>query len=251
MGLLTRLKGKNAAYCTAIIVAAGSSSRMQGVDKVMADLDGIPMLVRSIQPFQASNCIDQIIVVTRQDLLEQAAQLCDQYGLDKVTAVMVGGETRTESVLCGLESVDARCTHVAIHDGARPFVSRRIIEEAVACAIQTGAAAPAIPVKDTIKLAEQDIVAETPDRELVYAVQTPQCFDRDLIYGALQKAMEDEATLTDDCMAVERISMKVHLTKGGTQNIKITTPADLWMADGILLGRANYCASATDTTSTV
>jgi 2-C-methyl-D-erythritol 4-phosphate cytidylyltransferase len=251
MKLLSRLKERKTEWCTAVVVAAGSASRMGGVDKVMVELEGIPMLIRSIQPFQASDSIQEIVVVTRLDLLETVAQLCKQYELDKVSTVVVGGETRTESVLCGLEAVGKQCSYVAIHDGARPFVSRRIIDETVACAKLNGAAAPAMPVKDTVKVAPDKVVIETPDRETLYAVQTPQCFDKDLIVGALTKARDEEAVLTDDCMAVERIGMKVHLTKGGNQNIKITTPADLWMADGILRGRANYCASDTDTTSTV
>ncbi len=251
MKLFSNLKSRRSPWCSAIVVAAGTASRMGGIDKVMADLDGIPMLIRSIQPFQASDCIQEIIVVTRQDLLEQVAAQCKAYSLDKVSAVMTGGKTRTDSVLCGLESVDRRCTLAAIHDGARPFVSRRIIAETVRCAVKNGAAAPAMPVKDTVKMAEKDVVTSTPDRSALYGVQTPQCFDRDLIYTALSKAKEDGAVLTDDCMAVERLGMKVHLTKGGNQNIKITTPSDLWMADGILRGRANYCASDMDTTSTV
>ena len=250
MGLLSKLKGQKSDWCTAVIVAAGTASRMNGTDKIMLELDGIPMLIRSIQPFQDSENIQEILVVTRADLLEQAADLCEQYRISKLSAVVVGGETRTDSVLHGLEQVDECCTLVAIHDGARPFVSRRIIDETVRCARANGAAAPAVSLKDTVKTAEKNVVTGTPDRETLCAVQTPQCFDKDLIHAALVKAKKDGITLTDDCSAAERMGMKVHLTKGGNQNIKITTPSDLWLADGILRGRAAYCESDTDTMST-
>ena len=148
-----------------------------------------------------------------------------------------------ESVLCGLEHTSQHCTMVAIHDGARPLVSQRIINDTIKCARTTGAAAPAIPVKDTIKEAENAVVINTPKRDALFCVQTPQCFDRDLIQAALLKARKDNISLTDDCMAVEQLGMKVHLTTGSNQNIKITTPSDLWIADGILQGRKKYCAS--------
>ena len=126
---------------------------------------------------------------------------------------------------------------MAVHDGARPLVTEEIVNAAIEKAGQTGAAAPAIPVKDTIKIAKDGIVERTPNRATLFAVQTPQVFDRDLLRGALQKAREDQAEVTDDCMACERIGMKVHLVAGSEENLKITTPLDLVLADEILAGR--------------
>ena len=123
---------------------------------------------------------------------------------------------------------------IAIHDGARPLVSVQVIEGAVAQAAQSGAAAPAIPVKDTIKIAQNGIVSQTLERTELYAIQTPQVFDASLIRAALQKALDDGAELTDDCAAVERLGMKVVLTAGDERNMKLTTPMDLVVAEHLV-----------------
>lgn len=157
--------------------------------------------------------------------------------MDKVTMVVAGGASRAESVIIGLDTVSKKTRLVAVHDGARPLVTEEIVNAAIEKAAQTGAAAPAIPVKDTIKIAKDGIVERTPNRATLFAVQTPQVFDRDLLRGALQKAREDQAEVTDDCMACERIGMKVHLVAGSEENLKITTPLDLVLADEILAGR--------------
>ena len=149
------------------------------------------------------------------------------FQLTKVSKVIRGGENRTQSARLGTLEARQDTPLIAIHDGARPFVPVQVIEDAVAQAAKNGAAAPAIPVKDTIKLAENGIVTQTPDRASLYAVQTPQVFDASLIRAALQKALDDGAAVTDDCAAVERLGMKVVLTRGDERNIKLTTPADL------------------------
>ena len=219
-------------YCGAVIVAAGTASRMGGIDKVMAPLNGEPMILRTARTFQQCDAIREIVIVTRQDLIVPVMDLCHDF--DKVKVVLVGGKTRQESVWIGLGALSPDMKLVAVQDGARPLVSYEIIDRAVRAAEHYGAAAPAIPVKDTIKTVSDGIVKETPDRSTLRAVQTPQVFDRDILSAALTKAREDGAEVTDDCSAVERLGMKVKLVEGEERNIKITTPMDLKIAEILL-----------------
>jgi len=215
-----------------VVVAAGASSRM-GFDKVLAEVGGVPVIVRCLKAFQQSPGVNEVVVVTRTDLVPEMARLCQDYGLTKVAKVIRGGETRTQSARLGTLECDDKARLIAIHDGARPFVTPQIIEEAIYQASRTGAAAPAVPVKDTVKSAVDGIVEQTLDRSALYAVQTPQVFDGDLIRAALQKALDDGAELTDDCAAVERLGMKVALTTGDERNIKLTTPTDLLIGEAL------------------
>lgn len=219
-------------YCGAVIVAAGSASRMGGIDKVMAPLGGEPMMVRTVRQFQNCDAIREIVIVTRADLLIPISDLC--HGFDKVKAVVVGGNSRDESVWQGLNALSDKVKLVAVQDGARPFADWQLIDRVVRCANSYGAAAPAIPVKDTIKIVKGGIVASTPNRSELQAVQTPQVFDFDLLRGALQKAKADGAAITDDCSAVERLGMSVRIVAGDEKNIKITTPLDLKIAELLL-----------------
>ena len=230
MGLFRRRKKEAGPACSVVVVAAGASSRM-GFDKVLADVGGVPVIVRCLQNFQSAPSVSEVVVVTRTDLVPDVARLCQDYGLTKVTKVIRGGETRTQSARMGTLECDRKARLIAIHDGARPFVSVQVIEDAVAQAAVNGAAAPAVPVKDTIKSARDGIVEQTLDRAVLYAVQTPQVFDGDFIRAALQKALDDGVELTDDCAAVERLGMKVALTAGDERNIKLTTPADLMIGE--------------------
>ena len=176
-------------YCGAVIVAAGSASRMGGIDKVMAPLGGEPMVVRTVRQFQNCDAIREIVIVTRADLLIPISDLC--HGFDKVKAVVVGGNSRDESVWQGLNALSDQVKLVAVQDGARPFADWQLIDRVVRCANSYGAAAPAIPVKDTIKIVKGGIVASTPNRSELQAVQTPQVFDIALLKSALKKAKED------------------------------------------------------------
>ena len=211
--------------CSAVVVAAGSSTRM-GMDKLMLPLDEIPVIVHTLRAVQAAPSVGEIILVTREDLIVPMSQMCQDYAISKVTKVVRGGASRTQSVRLGTLEVSGDAQVIAIHDGARPFVSAEVIERAVAQAMETGAAAPAVPVKDTIKVAHDGVVESTPDRACLFAVQTPQVFESSLIKAALQKALDDGLELTDDCAAVERFGMKVALTRGDERNIKLTTPED-------------------------
>ena len=216
-------------YCGAVIVAAGSASRMGGIDKVMAPLGGEPMIVRTVRNFQNCDAVSEIVVVTRPDLIEAIAKLCGEY--PKLKAVVAGGKSRQESVAFGLDALSDQVKLAAIHDGARPFADWQLIDRCIRAANTYSAAAPAIPVKDTIKVVEGRIVKSTPDRATLFAVQTPQVFDYDLLRGALTKAEADGAAVTDDCSAVERMGMSVKIVDGDERNIKITTPLDLKIAE--------------------
>lgn len=218
--------------CGAVIVAAGSASRMGGIDKVMAALQGEPIIQRTVRNFQECDAISEIVIVTREDLILPITGLCK--GMSKVTAVVVGGKSRQESVHLGLNALSDKVKLVAVHDGARPLVTWQVIDRAVRAANTYGAAAPAIPVKDTIKVVQGGVVKQTPDRAGLYAVQTPQVFDFDLLRGALKKAALDGAQVTDDCSAVERMGMSVKIVEGDERNIKVTTPVDLKIAEMLL-----------------
>lgn len=218
--------------CGAVIVAAGSASRMGGIDKVMAPLGGEPMIVRTVRAFQNCDAIASIVIVTREDLIRPISGLCRDMG--KVTAVVAGGSSRQASVWLGLNALPKTIKLAAVHDGARPLISWQVIDRVVRAANTYGAAAPAVPVKDTIKVVRGGLVQETPDRSSLMAVQTPQVFDFDLLRGALKKAEADGASVTDDCSAVERTGMKIKIVEGDERNLKVTTPMDLKIAELLL-----------------
>jgi len=238
-GLLDLFRKKKPAgnKCSAVIVAAGSARRMEGIDKVLAHLGELPVLVHTLYAFQDCPAVSEVVVVTREDLLVEVGRLCRRYNLTKVTKVVKGGAERTLSVRAGLQEVSPDADLIAIHDGARPLVTQAILEETVARASVTGAAVPALPVTDTIKEGENGETVGTVDRSRLWAVQTPQVFEAGLIRAALEKAIADGENLTDDCAAVERLGMRVSLTKGSKENIKITTPFDLMLGRTILEAR--------------
>ena len=219
-------------YCGAVIVAAGTASRMGGIDKVMAPLGGEPMIVRTVRTFQQCDAIKEIVIVTREDLLVPMMDLC--HGFDKVQMVVAGGGSRQESVEKGLEALSDKVKLVAVQDGARPLVTWQVIDRAVRAANSYGAAAPAIPVKDTIKFVRGGIVIATPDRSALQAVQTPQVFDLDLLKAAFVKVKKEQLSVTDDCSAVESLGMSVKIVEGDERNIKVTTPMDLKIAEMLL-----------------
>ena len=238
-GLFSKWKKKPAQpVCAAVVVAAGSARRMEGIDKILTPLGDLPVLVHTLYAFQDCPVVGEVVVVTREDLLVEISRICKDFALDKVRKVIVGGKERIHSVQAGLREVDPEAELIAIHDGARPLVTPQVIEVAVSAAARSGAAAPAIPVIDTIKRWEDGLGVETVDRSTLRAVQTPQVFEAGLIRAATQKALEDGELLTDDCGAVERLGKKVTLTEGSRENIKITTPLDLVLGEAILTARA-------------
>ena len=215
----------------AVIVAAGASRRMGGVDKVFALLGGKPVLVRVVEAFQGCEPIDQIVVVLSEQNLEQGQQLVARQGWSKVTDVCLGGERRQDSVLAGLGRLK-RCEWVVLHDGARPLVTADLIDRGLKEAMETGAAVAAVRVTDTIKVAGDDrIVRHTPSRDSLWAVQTPQVFRFDIITEAYRRVKDE---VTDDATLVERLGYPVKLYLGSYDNIKVTTPDDLVVAEAVL-----------------
>ena len=218
--------------CGAVIVAAGNASRMGGIDKVMAELKGEPMIARTVRTFQECDAISEIVIVTRPDLILPITDLTRS--MPKVKAVVAGGKSRQESVNLGLNALSDKVKLAAIQDGARPLITWQVIDRVVRAAHTHGAAIPCVPVKDTIKIGNGGIVKETPDRATLFAAQTPQVFDFDLLRGALKKAELDEYAVTDDASAVEYMGMNVKIVEGDERNIKVTTPMDLKIAEMLL-----------------
>ena len=227
-------------HCSAVIVAAGSSQRM-GSDKLMMKLGEIPVLARTLKVFQSSPLVDEIVVVTRLDKLEETADLCKEYGIEKVSRVIAGGKTRTESALAGVSEVSPAAKLIAIHDGARPLVTADVILRTVYAAAEYMAAAPVVPSVDTLKAVDAEgRIIGTVDRETTLRVQTPQIFRAELIKGALTKAVEKGIKLTDDCAAAEMMGVRTKTVLGDEDNIKITTPRDMLLAAEILKERGDY-----------
>ena len=225
--------------CAALVAAAGSSTRMGGgTNKLLLPLDGIPVLIRTLDALQRAERVDEIIVATREEELVEIAQLCHTYGITKCKKVVRGGESRAHSVMLAALEADKSMELLAVQDGARPLVTPELIDSVIAAAARCGAAAPAIPVKDTIKCVREDgAVEQTLDRSALRAVQTPQVFTADVLKAALQSVLEQGIEVTDDCGAVERLGKVVFLTEGEETNLKITTPADLVLAEAILKDR--------------
>ena len=214
----------------AIIVAAGESRRMGGVDKVFAPLDGKPALARVLQPFESCDSVAQIVVVVSKKNLERCRQIIAEERRSKPIEVCAGGRRRQDSVAAGLRQL-RDCDWVVIHDGARPLVTVDLIEEGLKAARETGAAAAAVPVTDTIKIAGDDrIVHQTPPRQNLWAVQTPQVFRFGIISKAYEKA---KGEVTDDASLVEQLGYQVKLYMGAYDNIKITTMNDLLIAEAL------------------
>lgn len=223
-------------FRTAVIVAAGSSTRL-GKDKLMLPLDGMPVLARTLRAFESCAMIDEIIVVTREDRLMEFAALRDRYCITKLTQVVTGGATRAGSSLAGVMAASKKATIIAIHDGARPLVTPDLIERVIRMAEQRQAAAPTLPLKDTVKERSGDMLVRTPPRETLAAVQTPQAFHADLIRAALTQAFEQKLAITDDCSAVEAIGLPIASVDGDEENIKITTSIDVVIAEEIIRRR--------------
>lgn len=224
--------------CTALVAAAGSSSRMGGVNKLLQPLDGVPVLARTLTALQQAERVDEIVVAAREEDLVEISRLCRTYGITKCAKVVRGGGSRAHSVLLAALEASAEAELLAVQDGARPLVTPELIDRVISAAARCGAAAPAVPVKDTVKsVREGGAVAETLDRNSLRAVQTPQVFEASLLKAALQSAVEREIPVTDDCSAVEQLGKVVFLVEGDEENLKITTPTDLILAEAILQAR--------------
>ena len=214
----------------AVIVGAGASRRA-GFDKVFAPLGGLPVLAHSLQAFAACDAVDQIVLVLAQGNLARGEQLVSQHDWPKPVRVCLGGPRRQDSVAAGLAQLQS-CDWVAIHDAARPLVTPDLIARGLAEAAVVGAAIAAVPVTDTIKVVGADrIVRDTPPREALWAVQTPQVFRYDLLVAAYAAA---EGEVTDDASLLERRGQPVRVYLGSRENVKITLPGDLALAEFFL-----------------
>ena len=234
-----RKKKKALPAVCAVIVAAGSSQRMGGQNKLLLPLAGAPVLAHTLRAFEKCAAVRDIVLVCREQDILPYTELARSYGVGKLRTVTRGGDSRTASVLAGLRAAPADAALIAVHDGARPLVSEAVIAEAVCAAAEHGAAAPVVPVKDSIKrIADGTIAADVP-RDTLAAVQTPQVFRRELLLRALEDAARSGRSFTDDCAAVEAMGQAVQATHGSYENLKITTPEDILVAQALLQKEAD------------
>lgn len=224
------------AHWGAVVVAAGRGSRMGTKEsKQYLPLHGKPILVHTLELFQAMEEIADIALVVGADDVERCTGLVRDYKLDKVTAVVAGGSERQHSVFAGIKALSPAAGWVMVHDGVRPLVTRKAIRACCEKAEQSGAAVLAVPVKDTIKQVDDTgLIVSTPDRRSLWAIQTPQAFRRDLLTEAHERAAAEHFLGTDDAMVVERTGAPVVIAEGDYTNIKITTPDDLPWAEFLL-----------------
>lgn len=218
----------------AVVVAAGSSQRMGGLDKIFASIAGKPVLGHVLRVFQGCSLVDQVVVVLNAAGLERGREVVETEGFSKVVALCRGGERRQDSVAEGLKQL-AGCHWAVIHDGARPCVTADLIERGLDEARQTGAAIAGVPVKETMKVVDSgQVVRDTPERRNLWVAQTPQIFRSDIIVQAHRQTSQE---VTDDAAAVEALGYKVKVYMGSYENIKVTTPEELALAEIILRER--------------
>ena len=217
--------------CTAIILAAGASTRMQGTNKQLLSINGIPVLARSLINFQNTPEVAEIIVAAKAGSCEETAALCQKYGIAKLKAVCEGGSTRAESAKKAF-SYAGETDVTLIHDGARPFAFSDMISRVISEAYENGGAIAAVPVTDTIKIVKDGFISATPDRSGLYAAQTPQGFRT----GLYRKMLALGGDFTDDSQLAEAMGIKVKITAGSYDTIKITTPEDIARAE-IIAGK--------------
>ena len=224
-------------FTSAVIVAAGNSTRMgYKLSKQLIPLNGRAAIEYSVKAFQNCPLIDEIIIVARSSDIEDIAHIA--FDFRKVSAVTSGGSERIDSVRKGIHACDKRATHYAIHDGARVLITPEQIEKAVKAAYELGAVALGTPVTDTVKVADSDgLILSTPDRSSMWAVQTPQVFEKSLYKRAMDNAVSNSLAVTDDCSMVEAIGEPVRIIMGDYSNIKLTTPVDITIAEALLSKR--------------
>jgi len=227
--------------CTAVIAAAGSSQRCKGEDKLFYLINDKPLLAYTVDVFQKCDYINEIIIVAQENRFDDITAVCSKLKFKKVSAVIKGGDTRPQSVLNGIYAASKKATHVAIHDGARPFITDDIIKNTIKKASKYHAAAPGVSVASTLKKVDSGIITETIDRDGLYEIQTPQIFRIEIIKAALVKAIKKSVEITDDCMAVEALGVSVYMTEGSRTNIKITDKDDLFIAEAMLMKESRKC----------
>ena len=242
VGLLERLRRKKEErtrpHVTAIIAAAGSGTRMgdtYGCGKQLISLRGEPGIAHTLRAFQRAETIEEIVVVAREEEIVVIADIVKGIEADKVTEIVVGGDSRQESVAKGLARVSPKSRFIAIHDGARPLVRPELIDRTACAALEFGAAAVGVPVKERLKhVSEKGFISGTVHRETLVQIQTPQIFEvRDYAAG-IALARTEGAVYTDDCQLYERLGKPIKLVEGDYENIKITTCGDMDIAEAVL-----------------
>lgn len=220
-------------FTSAIILAAGNGTRFGGkIKKQFVDVLGIPALVRTVTAFESCKLIDEIILVGEPDAIKD---ILSSYEFKKISKIVPGGDTRQQSALIGFDCISENSKYVAIHDGARCLITPQMIEDTVRAAYKYRAAAAAHKSEDTVKIASsKDMVERTTDRDKIWLVQTPQVFQNDVYRVSAYMAKRDEATVTDDCMLCERLGFEIKLVECTRENIKLTNPNDLFLAEAII-----------------
>ena len=217
-----------------VVVAAGSGTRMGGVDKIFAPIFGVPLIAYALDQFEAFPPVAQAVLVLDAQSVDRGCAFVHQRGYLRVTHVCAGGARRQDSVLRGLEALGT-CDWVIVHDGARPCLDLPMLYRGMEAAQEFGVAVAGVPVKDTIKVVSpQRVVQDTPDRDGLWAAQTPQVFRYDLLWDAHQRCTR---SVTDDAMMVESLGHPVKMFQGSYENLKVTTPEDLILAEAFLRGR--------------
>lgn len=234
-GDTTVLGRKKRPFVSAVIVAAGSAARMEGIDKQLAELGGMPVVIRSVMAFEASELVDEIIVVTREESVPEMNRILREFDCAKVRSIVAGGKTRQQSVFSGVATVSDFCEYIAVHDGARPLVQTEAVDTCIRDAMEYGAAILSVPVKDTIKAAGAGhMIERTVERTGLFLAQTPQVFELAAYREAMQRALDAGKDFTDDSLLMEADGQSVYLSRGHYGNIKITTPDDLVLAQALL-----------------
>lgn len=226
-------------FTSAIILAAGSSTRMgTGLTKQFLELEGLPIVARTVMAFDKAETINEIIVVAKEDEIPMYSDFSDKYGIEKPFFVVAGGQTRQESARIGQDAVSKKSKFVCIHDAARCLITPELIIKVCRGAYLHGAAALAINAVDTVKICDKNIyIDKTPERKFTYQAQTPQVFPVNAYRAAAYAAKEEGFEATDDCMLLEHIKIPVKLIEGSRENIKITEPLDIIFAKAVLEAR--------------
>jgi len=237
---LRRKNKKTFPAVSAVIAAAGNSSRMRGENKLLMELCGMPVLVQTLMAFEQCPLITNIVLAAGEDSMIEYADLASVWGVSKLKKAVKGGSTRAESVYKAICETDKEAEFIAVHDAARPLITAEDIEKVCLRAFETSCAIAASPMRDTVKRVSDERVEGTVNRDEIYFAETPQVADRALIFAALKAALDENLPITDESMALERLGAKPAIVDLGHSNMKITYPEDIYMASVLMEARAEY-----------
>ena len=224
----------NNIFVSAIIVAAGNSTRM-GKDKIFLPLNKIPAIAYTLRAFEKADTISEIIVVCKKEHESKLKSIVSEYSISKFKSFAPGGEVRQDSVFSGVNFCDERTEYFAIHDAARCLITSEEINKSVSDAVIYKASSLGVPCKDTLKILNHDnFVVSTPDRSTLWNIQTPQVFEKELYLDAMDSAIKNDVNYTDDCQLIEKMGKAVHIAQGSYSNLKLTTPYDIAVFENIL-----------------